>query len=1030
MNKNKVIRAREGEVVNIPGTSIPQPEGWNTWSTDEKNTWLSNYLNQTTPPAGASTTEPGVASNADIQAMISKITAEGSMPPIPSMSLPGSVLGGVPMPGVAGAPTLSAQQEDQLANLALAAMNALTKGDEPNYIAMHNEMAKITPYYRDVPIVQAILGAGQELMVSDLFGTDASSADNALGYAQLAQSEKAQKENLAVSLMVEKLQEESVNRTGERSLSIDLLADMMNRTTAQRLAAKDYVDTLMTVAERAPMAGQVYRAGAEPGGAMDVLNRIAGITGEFPREIGTAQIPVGMLNQPVPTTEEELARSGGLARNMLAGQGIGPGGELSAFPTVEDVYAAAGTAKGGKVVRAQEGRTVTAADGTIYYLDANGRVTGRYNPNRADVSNAGAPVVSGTDQDILDFLRRQVAAETALNERQIDIDEAVARGYFPGGAPTAAMQTAKMDYERALEVARINAGSASAAAAAEVAAANLYAEAQRYAADQGLKGAEVSAAAQRYVADVGAKTAAERLSFEKVSTQATLGTNPRRIFESLFLGRGLQSPGSVTAAQNTIPTNVMGMADGSKVVDGPALLLTGDRKPRKGDKWDVSEYVLASPGTVVAKRPKGEPPTTRNAIRAIMAQVEESQAGTTVKPKVTQQQQDPWRAYFLNAAKPPRRMAGGGVTTNWTETRYHRTPVNLGPTAAPAGGGGGGAPGGGRDLGYWAPGGAGGVTEGSYGGGGGPVLGLIGQAPANVAGMLNLNPAGQSYADRFLASPEGQMIAAINRRKYGAGPGGVIDPMTKYLYGSFQRREALGFPAPTGQELSQNIYQQGAQGTAQKRLRLMTNGGYDPDGNKVGPEYFIQRYGGSMDEYNAITTPEEKNTYLRWIAAGKPSPHPVPTKSGAVVKMQGGGTTVPPWVAWANDQGGAASTDWLTDPTLDIPTDVLPPEMLETPAFTGGVLSSLYRPRPIRGAFGETKEQLGERFNPLASNYYNMAKMSGTEQQAYAGLLSMLGMEPADYFEASKVATAKTFGAPVASASPLVGRRFAGSLLG
>ena len=732
-------------------------------------------------------------------------------------------------------------------------------------------------------------------MLKDIEKSSGGGASDALGWAQLAQNERLQKENLAISLLTEKLQEESVNRTGERDLTIDLLSDMMQRTTAQRLAAKDYVDTLMSVAEKAPMPGQEYYAGSEPGGARDVLREIAGIEGEFPRKIGTAEIPTGMLQPNLPTTEESLTTGRDLARKLFAEQGIGPGGEATAgFPTVETVQQMAGTAKEGKIIKAAQGTVQIDPFGeyspeqlnSLANLQASGLVP---TIGRGDSRGGTSTVVSGTEQDVLGFLRDQIASENRLKSRDIDISEALARGEFPGGAPTADMQKAQLNYQEALEVAKINAGSAQAQANAQKAAAALYAAAQKYAADQGLKGAEASAAATKYVANVQARTAAESLMFEQAKTQATLGANPRTVFESLFANRLMTPPSRVSALQGQIRTNVMTPVslggrptprakEGAKVVEGPSVVLVGDRKD--GDKdWDTSEYALLQPGSVVAKKRRGEKPTVRNAVRALMGQVEEMQGGGGVGGY----EYPNWVKPFEGTAEDYKKKAGGYDLLGWTGQVAQPTPVASSQT------------------------------------GGTPAVNLITQARNSP----------------FIQA----RIQAFMRAASGAGGSG-----------------SLG------------------------RLEMMKR---------------------------------QKEKYWH---------RPRPVRPGQEPEgMATGGGVAPP---------NTAPPSWMLNPTEDIPEDFLPRELLNSPALGGTATSSLIKPSPIRGAFGETKEQLGQRFNPLATSYYNLGKRSGTELEAFSGLLSLLGIEPQDYFEASRRATASTLGTAMNSTAPFVARRFAGSLLG
>lgn len=60
----------------------------------------------------------------------------------------------------------------------------------------------------------------------------------------------------------------------------------------------------------------------------------------------------------------------------------------------------------------------------------------------------------------------------------------------------------------------------------------------------------------------------------------------------------------------------------AKLLAGPQLIRVGERKP--GDKtYAVDEYILAPPGTIVAPRRKGEPPTPENAARAIIKKAKE-----------------------------------------------------------------------------------------------------------------------------------------------------------------------------------------------------------------------------------------------------------------------------------------------------------------------------------------------------------------------------------------------------------------------
>ena len=832
-------------------------------------------------------------------------------------------------------------------------------------------------------------------------------SSDALGWAQLAQSERLHREDVATQLLVEKMQEESVNRTGERNTAIDLLGDMMSRTTAQRLAAKDYVDTLMNVAEKAPMPGQEYYAGAEPGGARDILRQIAGIGAEFPREIGTAEIPVGMLQPNVPTTEEELTRGRDIARQMFSEQGIGPGGEMASYPTLADIQAAAGTAKSGKIVRAAQGSIAVSPFGEYSPEQLSLLAQLQTSGLAGTIGTTGLPdtgtVVSGEEQDTLAFLRDQIAAETALQNRQMGIDEAIARGYFPGGAPTASMQQAELDYKRALEVANIQAGSARAQAAAEKASARLYAEAQKYAADQGLKGDEVSAAATRYVADVGARTAAERLGFEKAQAQATLGANPRTVFESLFLNRAMQPTSNVTALQKTIPTSVM--AEGGQVVEGPTLLLTGERNP-KDKEWDTAEYVFAPPGTIVGKKRKGEKPTMKNAMRAIFSQVSEAQAGASVSGGG-----DVWRKYFLNAAKRPVQMQGGGEigagAVNITPAERARRAMSLKPY-------------------------------------------LEGMTPAEKARFLMDNkayingqvnaPALPSTSPTTIASPETGGALAVDlvaqARNSPLLQGRIQDALRAQAQGG-QRNVGLSGSAYNYLQQIQNMPQwqsredwQAANPDAapeEWRREMMKQALWRPRSTfAVRPEYANRIRSPLGGQVNLPTQETVGMAFGGLVGSRTPVAfHNVSTATKTTRKPTKGYNRQ----AQSEPPAEPEIPSWLTDPTVDIPADVLTPDLLNAPAFGGTPVSTLYRPSPIRGAFGMSKEALGERFNPLASDYFRLSRLSGTEQQALAGLLSMLGIEPEDYFEASRRSTKATFGSPLASQSPLVASRFAGSLL-
>ena len=705
------------------------------------------------------------------------------------------------------------------------------------------------------------------------------------------------------------------------NMVIDLMGDLLNREVSRHTMARDYVDRLLETAGMTVPEGMKYGPGREPGGASDVIRRIAGITGEaaFPREIQTTPIPTDLLKPSLTPHDTAISQAIEEARKASEAVGLKSGGVVS--------------------TRNQAGKLLGFAGGFGGQMSAYaarellGRPTGGYDPYAKSsgftdpYASKGGGVQTGSVYDELQFLRDTIAAETALEEARVS-------GYMPSGAPTLEMQRMENDYKSAIETASIYAAgtveAAQASAAATEAAAALHAAAARYAADQGLKGDEVQAAATRYVADVQARTAGERLAFDKAAKQAELAANPRTIFESVFLNRGLQAPATAKALQQqvtppgtfdvvgttvpqAIPTTeqalaaspipaqqqasslltMRGMGGGGKVYEGPIIARVGERSKKSKTK-ETDEYALLAPGSVIAPRNKGEKPTMRNAVASLFQQITKSkpsqpaagQAGLVV---------DPWQDYFKKAGAgglPAVPMQRGGTVKPYTAfptagsraSGQARTPINRTQLLDPS---------------------------------------------QMVASMMSLNeaPRPTETAEQFAARRESQ------------------------------EQRALQFVS--GRRVTPSSAGGGGQ------TQAATDGGVTPTQTPGGDAF-------------------------------------VPTDTAVVPTTQIVG---------------------------DISTDVLPAELLEAPAFGGRITSSLMRPMAVRGAFGKSKEQLSDIFNALGTNAYDLAKLSPDELQARQSILSLLGIPPETYFEASRRATTGAYGQPLAGQGSYA-RQTAGRLLG
>lgn len=88
----------------------------------------------------------------------------------------------------------------------------------------------------------------------------------------------------------------------------------------------------------------------------------------------------------------------------------------------------------------------------------------------------------------------------------------------------------------------------------------------------------------------------------------------------------------------------------------PAILRVGERKPRRGDRYAVDEYVFVPPGSmaVVAPRPKDEKPSLRNAVKALRNQLDNTPGGQYLAPllEAVQRQLKPKKAQAGYVVQP------------------------------------------------------------------------------------------------------------------------------------------------------------------------------------------------------------------------------------------------------------------------------------------------------------------------------------------------------------------------------------------
>lgn len=77
-----------------------------------------------------------------------------------------------------------------------------------------------------------------------------------------------------------------------------------------------------------------------------------------------------------------------------------------------------------------------------------------------------------------------------------------------------------------------------------------------------------------------------------------------------------------------------------KIIFGTTLLRVGERSPRDR-RYASDEFVLAAPGTIVAPRPRNEPPTMETAVRQLVKTLQQAkpvraQAGAVTDPSLLQ----------------------------------------------------------------------------------------------------------------------------------------------------------------------------------------------------------------------------------------------------------------------------------------------------------------------------------------------------------------------------------------------------------